>query len=135
MAQLSIYGPPPEIFHYDIKAFYPSIPHSLALEAFLHFHPSALEQHDLLEALLSFNFIISGDIYYHLGPVGIPMGLPLAPEIARMVTAYQLDTRQELDSPVAYSLYFDNLYTTHDPTVMLSVFDPFTLTQEHPNTF
>ena len=61
--------------------------------------------------------------------------LPLASQIARMVTAYQLDTRLELDSPVALSLYFDNLYTTPDPTVMLSVFDPFTLTQEHPNTF
>ena len=46
------------------------------------------------------------------------MGLPLAPEIARMVTAFQLDTRLTLLPPVAISLYFDNLYSTHDPTVM-----------------
>ena len=62
------------------------------------------------------------------------MGLPLAPEIARFVTAYQLDTRFNLVPPVAFSLYFDNLYTTHDPAMMLDVFLPFTLTEEPFNT-
>ena len=39
ITQLSIYGPPPAIYHYDIVKFYPSIPHSLALEAFDHYFP------------------------------------------------------------------------------------------------
>ena len=62
------------------------------------------------------------------------MGLPLAPEIARVVTAFQVDTRLNLVPPVAVSLYFNNLYATHDPTVMLPVFSPFNLTEEPFNT-
>ena len=63
------------------------------------------------------------------------MGLPLAPEIARVVTAYQLDTRLDLQPPVTLSLYFYNLYTSHPPAVMLDVFLPFILTEEPLNTF
>ena len=55
------------------------------------------------------------------------MGLPLAPQIARLVTAYQIDTRLDIHARVALSLYFDNLYTTHDPEMMLAVIAPFTL--------
>ena len=117
IAQLSIYGPPPAVYHYDIKQFYPSLPHSLALEAFLHYHPTKQTEYQLLESLLS-NFLISGDIYHHLGTTGIPMGLPLAPEIARLVTAFQLDTRVDIQYPVTLSLYFDNLYTSHPPQMM-----------------
>ena len=62
------------------------------------------------------------------------MRLPFAPEIARIVTAFQLDTRLNLVPPVAISLYFDNLYATSDPTVMLPVFSPFTLTEEPFNS-
>ena len=120
--QLSIYGPPPAIFHYDIN---PSLPHDLALEAFEHYFPTHTREKDLLAALISYNFHVSRDFYYHLGPIGISMGLLLAPEIARVVTAYQLDTRLDLHPPVATTLYFDNLYTTHSPEVMLPVFTPF----------
>ena len=116
ITQLSLYGPPGNIYHYDIKAFYPSIHHVLA-------------------QLLSYNFLISGDTYYHLGPIGIPMGLPLAPEIARVVTAFQLDIDLQIAPPVALSLYFDNLYTTHPPEDILPVFAPFIFTDEPFNTF
>ena len=62
------------------------------------------------------------------------MGLLFAPEISRMVTAFQLETRLTLAPPVSLSLNFDNLYTTHDPAIMPSIFDPFTLTEEAQNT-
>ena len=131
---LSTFFTPPEIFHYDISKFYPSIPHSLAIEAFQHYHPTKLDELEILKAVLSFNYLVSGDLYYHLGSTGIPMGLPLAPEIARVVTAYQIDTRLAIHPPVALSLYFDNLYTTHNPEMMLDVFLPFTLLPEEHNT-
>ena len=118
IAQLTIHGLPKQIYHYDIKAFYPSIPHTLALTAFDYYFPAKPDERSLLSLLLSYNFLTADNLYYHLGPIGIPMGLPLAPEIARLVTAYQLD----------------NLYTTFDPTSILHNFAPFIFTPEPMNT-
>ena len=55
------------------------------------------------------------------------MGLPLAHEIARLVTAFQLGDRLDIQHPVTLSLYFDNLF-------MLHTFLPLTLEPENFNT-
>ena len=77
------------IHTYDIKSFYTSTPHALILEAFDHYN-SDNPYYPILQTLLPLNFITDGFKYYTLGQTGIPMGLPLAPELARMCTAYLL---------------------------------------------
>ena len=69
------------IYTADIKAFYPSTPHALILEAYESFNPSARSEMNLIQTLLAFNFTTNGKDIFYMGQVGIPMGLTLAPTI------------------------------------------------------
>ena len=61
--------------------------------------------------MLSLNFITDGSQIYTLGSTGIPMGLPLAPELARMTTAY-LMLNYTLPPNQAITIYFDDIAST-----------------------
>ena len=93
------------IYTYDIKNFYTSVPHSLILEAFDHYNPDNLYT-PIVAALLPLNYITDGSKYYTLGATGIPTGL--APELARMTTAYLLLT-YNAPPQCALIIYFDDL--------------------------
>ena len=95
MDRLCRLGRPDYIYTGDIEAFYPSTPHSLVLPAFRHYQPYRHLEYDLLVSLLKFNFVTDGEQFYDMGSKGIPMGLPLAPELARMATAYLLRNYQQ----------------------------------------
>ena len=95
---------------YDIKSFYSSVPHTLILEAFDHYHPDN-PYSPILQALLPLNFVTDGAQIYTLGSTGIPMGLPLAPELARMTTAY-LMLNYHLPLNQAIAIYFDDIAST-----------------------
>lgn len=97
---------------YDIKSFYSSTPQALILEAFEHYNP-VNPYYPILQALLPLNFITDGFKYYTLGQTGIPMGLPLAPELARMCTAYLLLNYHPPPKSVL-TIYFDDITTTYE---------------------
>ena len=84
-----------------------SVPHGLILEAFDHYNPANLYT-PILAALLPLNYITDGSKYYTLGSTGIPMGLPLAPELARMTTAYLL-LNYHAPLHCALTIYFDDI--------------------------
>ena len=46
-----------------------------------------------------------------------------------------LDTRLEIISPIAVSLYFDNFYSTQDPIPILHAFLPYQFTPKKQDTF
>ena len=98
---------PPIYLHRGIEAFYPSIPHSLVLQAFRHYQPYRHLKYELLTSLLKFNFVTYGEHFYDMRSKGIPMGLPLAPELARMATAFLL---RNYEQPLGHTLtiYFDD---------------------------
>ena len=110
------------IHTYDIKS-YTSTPHQLILEAFEHYNPMN-PYYRILEALLPLNFITDGFKYYTLGQTGIPMGLPLAPELARMCTAYLLLNYSPPPNHTL-TLYFDDLASTYP--LPMDILKPFTL--------
>lgn len=66
----------------------------------------------LLEYLLSLNYVTEGTQIYTHGTLGIPMGLPLAPELSRMVTAYLLRDCVPPHGEIL-TLYFDDLASTY----------------------
>ena len=104
---------PRAIYTADIKAFYPSTPHALILEAYESFNPAARSELHLIETLLAFNFITNGKDIYYMGQVGIPMGLTLAPLLARMCTAHLLRGFQTpLPGPHTLTVYYDNVAGT-----------------------
>ena len=106
---------------YDIKSFYTSTPHQLILEAFEHYNPDN-PYYPILQALQPLNFVTDGFKYYTLGHTGIPMGLPLAPELARMCTAYLLLNYSPPPNNTL-TLYFDDLASTYDiPSTLLAPF-------------
>ena len=91
VSAVCINGHPSAIYSYDIQKFYPSTPHDLIMAAFAFFCPNQqMSLSPLLQALLNMNYVTDGHHFYHHGFTGIPMGLPLAPEISRMCTAYIL---------------------------------------------
>ena len=98
---------PQYIYTGDIEAFYPSSPHSLVLQAFRHYQPYRHLEYELLTSLLKINFVTDGEQFYDMGSKGIPMGLPLAPELARMATAFLL---RNYEQPLGHTLtiYFDD---------------------------
>ena len=105
---------PQYIYTGDIEAFYPSSPHSLVLQAFRHYQPYRHLEYELLTSLLKFNFVTDGEQFYDMRSKGIPMGLPLAPELARMATAFLL---RNYEQPLGHTLtiYFDDAtYTILD---------------------
>ena len=65
-----------------------------------------------------------------MGNTDIPMGLPLAPELARMATAYLL---RDYETPIGHSLtiYFDDVSTTY-PINNLPL-TPYNLKDTPPN--
>ena len=101
--------PPQHIYTSDIQRFYPSTPHKQILLAFSFYFPQSGPPMQLLCALLQFNFITDGRaIYNNMGNIGIPMGLPLAPELARLVTAHLLRNFTPPPGGIL-TLYFDDL--------------------------
>ncbi|KAI6649853.1 hypothetical protein LOD99_6403 [Oopsacas minuta] len=66
----------------------------------------------ILQELLNFNFTTNGDEFFYLGKIGIPMGLPLAPELARLCTAYLLTNYTPPPGEVL-TIYFDDLAATY----------------------
>ena len=128
--RLSRYGRPDKIYTADIEKFYPSTPHTLALKAFQFYNPGMPQELALLASLLQFNYLTNGTHFYHLGETGIPMGLPLAPEIARMCTAYLLEFYEPPHHQVL-TLYFDDVASTYPPDDLPSA--PFKLVATEPN--
>ena len=65
-----------------------------------------------------------------MGNTGIPIGLPLAPELARMATAYLLS---DYETPIGHSLtiYFDDVSATY-PINNLPL-TPYNLKDTPPN--
>ena len=110
--QICEHGLPDTIHTGDIEAFYPNTPHDLILDAFKHYHPLLRTERQLLRRLLNFNFATDGRHYYNFGNTGIPMGLPIAPELARMCTAYLL---KDYNPPPGQSLtiYFDDIAASY----------------------
>ena len=117
----------------DIKAFYPSTPHELILKAFDHYYPHHT-LYPILEALLPLNYVTDGFSFFTLGEIGIPMGLPLAPELARMVTAFLLlDYTPPPNNMI--TIYFDDIASSFPiPTDLLAPYviepGPNNLTQD-----
>ena len=109
---LSKFGPPGTIFTGDIEAFYTNTPHELIISAFKHYHPYLREESQLLKRLLQFNYTTDCKDFYYLGEKGFPMGLPLAPELAKMCTAFLL---RDYQPPPGHSLtvYLDDLAATY----------------------
>ena len=128
---LGRYGPPETIHTADIEAFYPSTPHSLVVEAFTFYNPHLHRERKLLIQLLQFNFATDGTTIFHLGDIGIPMGLPLAPELARMCTAYLL-SYYTVPPWQTLTVYFDDIAATY-PIDNLPL-APFILKETPPNT-
>ena len=130
MDRLCRLGRPDYIYSGDIEAFYPSTPHSLVLQAFRHYQPYRHLEYNLLASLLKFNFVTDGEEFYDMGSKGIPMGLPLAPELARMATAYLLRNYQQ---PLGHTLtlYFDDVAATY-PIQDLPL-DPYNLKETPAN--
>lgn len=106
------HGPPPSLYTGDIEQFYPSTPHNLIKDAFTHYYPTFKQELKLLTKLLDYNFITEGKSIYHLGDLGIPMGLTLAPELARMATAYLLKDYHPPPGETL-TLYFDDATATY----------------------
>ena len=122
---------PDHIYTGDIEAFYPSTPHSLVLEAFSYYHHQNKGEKHILRQLLAYNYAIDGKSLYYLGTTGIPMGLPLAPELARMCTAYLL--RDYVTPPnQRLTVYFDDVASTF-PIEDLPL-APYNLKPTPPNT-
>ena len=109
--QLCENGFPDHIYTGDIEAFYPNTPHELILAAFKHYNPQKRAERQLLRRLLQYNFTTNGRNYFYLGDKGIPMGLPIAPELARMCTAYLL-VDYKPPPQQALTIYFDDLAAT-----------------------
>ena len=106
------YGAPSKIHTGDIEKFYPSSPHTLIITAFNYYNATRRRELQLLKQLLKYNYLTDGKDFYHLGTKGIPMGLPLTPELARMCTAYLL---KDYEPPIgqALTLYFDDVAATY----------------------
>ena len=128
---LMAYGAPSQIYTGDIEKFYPSTPHTLIITAFHHYNTQQKKELQLLKELLKYNYLTDGKNFYHLGTKGIPMGLPLAPELARMCTAYLL---RNYEPPIgeALTLYFDDVAATY-PIKALPL-KPFNLLPTTDNT-
>ncbi|KAI6658717.1 hypothetical protein LOD99_10949 [Oopsacas minuta] len=131
ISELSKPGTPEHIYTADIEAFYPNTPHDLVLTAFYHFIPGHDREMLILKELLNFNFTTNGDEFFHLGNVGIPMGLPIAPELARLCTAYLLNNYRPPPGNLVLTIYFDDLAATFP--VMDLPLGPYTLKETAPN--
>ena len=130
ISRLCTHGPPTNIYTGDIEKFYPNTPHSLVIEAMAYYHPRATGERHILRRLLEYNYTTDGNQLFHLGNVGIPMGLPLAPELDRMCTAYLL---RDYKTPPGHSLtiYFDDVATYPIDNLPL---EPYNLKPTPPNT-
>eukprot|EP00800_Vazella_pourtalesii_P012414 TRINITY_DN2925_c0_g1_i2.p1 TRINITY_DN2925_c0_g1~~TRINITY_DN2925_c0_g1_i2.p1 ORF type:complete len:432 (-),score=12.92 TRINITY_DN2925_c0_g1_i2:1261-2556(-) len=106
------HGPPGHIFTGDKEKFDPNTPHSLFIEALAHYYPRATGERHVLRILLEYNFATDRREIYHLGDLGIPMGLSLAPKLARMCTAYLLKDYSPPPNE-SLTLYFDDVAATH----------------------
>ena len=122
----------PEYIHTgDIEQFYPNTPHSLVIQALKHYYPNATGELQILKRLLEYNYTTNGHQIYFLGTTGIPMGLPLAPELARMCTAYPLRDYKTPEKETL-TIYFDDVAATY-PIDNLPL-APYTLKPTEPNT-
>ena len=130
MDRLCRLGRPEHIYTGDIEAFYPSTPHILVLEAFRYYQPHRHLEYELLTALLKFNFVTDGENFYDIVSKGIPMGLQLAPEIARMATAFLL---RNYEQPAGHTLtiYFDDVSATYH--ILDLPLEPFILKETPDN--
>ena len=108
IAKLCEHGPPNQIYTDDIEQFYPNTPHSLVVGAFGFYHPRLKGERHILKRLLDYNYATDGKDIYYLGTTGIPMGLPLAPELAQMCTANLLRVYQ-LPPNECLTVYFDDV--------------------------
>ena len=99
-----------------MAAFYPSTLHLQIKEAFDCFFPTQSNASHLLAKLLEYNYITDGRHIYYAGNIGIPMGLTIAPQLARLTTAFLL--RQfKLPSPKdTLTLYYDDVAASFPPT-------------------
>ena len=120
---LFFHAPPSKLYCYDIIQFYPSTPHNLILEAFKFYNPTS-NLITLLELLLSMNYVTNSTHIFTHGSTGISMGLPLAPELSRMVTAYIL---KDYVPPVnqILTVYFDDVASTYP--IPLDLLSPYIL--------
>ena len=124
-------APPNQIYTGDIEQFYPNTPHILVVEAFAFYHPKLKGERHILKRLLDYNYATDGKDIYYLGTTGIPMGLPLAPELARMCTAYLLRDYQPPPNE-CLTVYFDDVASTY-PIDNLPL-GPYNLKPTQPNT-
>ena len=121
------------IYTADIKAFYPSTPHKLILEAYESFNPGQRLELRLIKELLSFNFITNGTHVYY-------MGLTLAPLLARMCTGHLLrGFTTPLPGPHRLTVYYDDIAATFpldNPAIsnICQTLSPYQLTMTSPNT-
>ena len=128
------------IYTADIKAFYPSTPHKLILEAYESFNPGERLELRLIKELISFNFITNGTHVYYMGDVGITMGLTLASLLARMFTGHLLrGFTTPLPGPHRLTVYYDDIAATFpldNPAIsnICQTLSPYQLTMTSPNT-
>ena len=89
----------------------PSRPKADREEAFSYYHSQDNGEKHILRQLLAYNYPTDGKSLYYLGTTGIPMGLPLAPELARMYTAYH-HRNYETPPNEKLTVYFDDVAST-----------------------
>ena len=73
-----------------------------------------------------------------MGNVGIPMGSTVAPQLARLTTAFKLTTFKLPHPKAAFTLYYDEVAATfplNDPSVsnIQALLSPYTLTMTENN--
>ena len=126
---LFFHKPPSKLYCYDIIKLYPSTPHTLILEAFNFYNPHS-PMLQLLQSLLHLNYVTNGTQINSHGTQGIPMGLPLAPELSRMATAYLLKDYTPPPGEII-TFYFDDVASTFP--LPLDLLHPYLLKQGPEN--
>ena len=87
------------------------MPHREILNAFDYFF-TRNNEYELLKYLLAFNCVTDGERYFHGGNVGITMGLTLAPQLARMTTAFLLRNFKVPSRQDIFIICYDDLAAT-----------------------
>ena len=108
----------------------PSTPHDLIIEAF-NFYNQDSPMLPLLRTLLNLNFVTEGTQIFTHGTTGIPMGLPLAPELSRMVTAYLL--RDYITPPGEILKHFTLMTVASTFPLPLNFLSQYSLEEGPPN--
>ena len=94
----------------------------------------------MYEGVMAYNFLTNGTDLYYMGDVGIPMGLTLAPLLARMCTGHLLrGFTTPLPEPHKLTVYYDDISATFpldNPAIsnISQALSPYQLAMTSPNT-